>query len=102
MISMARRRGTPIFEKAKPRKGLAYTTRQFSILCDDIPLSQISLTELFNIMKKADERGDSYNYEIAHLMYEAKSNPSSYKPNMTEGEARMILQELTPWKIDWT
>lgn len=55
---MARRRGTPIFEKAKPRKGLAYTTRQFSILCDDIPLSQISLTELFNIMKKADERGD--------------------------------------------
>lgn len=99
---MARRRGTPIFEKAKPRKGLAYTTRQFSILRDDIPLSQISLTELFNIMKKADERGDSYNYEIAHIMYEAKSNLSSYKPNTTEGEARMILQELTPWKIVWT
>ena len=66
---MARRRGTPIFEKAKPRKGLAYTTRQFSILRDDIPLSQISLTELFNIMKKADERGDSYNYEDASLSY---------------------------------
>lgn len=99
---MGRRRGTPIFEKAKSRKGLAYTERQLSILRDDIPLSQISLTELFNIMKKADERCDSYNYEIAHLMYEAKSNPGSYKPNMTEGEARMILQELTPWKIDWT
>lgn len=53
-------------------------------------------------METADERGDSYNYEIAHLMYEAKSNLSSYNPNMAEGEARMILQELTPWKIDWT
>ncbi len=69
---MGGRKGTPIFGRAKAREGLDYTERQLSILCDDVPLSAVSLNELSNIMKKANARCDNYNYEIAKLMYEAK------------------------------
>lgn len=99
---MGGRKGTPIFGRAKAREGLDYTERQLSILCDDVPLSAVSLNELSNIMKKANARCDNYNYEIAKLTYEAKANPNNYKPSMTVGEAKAILQSLTPWEIIWT
>ena len=57
---MGGRKGTPIFGRAKAREGLDYTERQLSILCDDVPLSAVSLNELSNIMKKANARCDNY------------------------------------------
>lgn len=98
---MGRPKGTPNFERAPQRKGLEYTVRQLGILNDDIPLSSVSLNELTNIMVRANERGDSYHYQIARLMYEAKTNPASYRPKMTVDEAKIILQSLTPWEIIW-
>ena len=98
---MGRPKGTPNFERAPQRKGLEYTERQLGILSDDIPLSLVSLNELTNIMIRANERGDSYHYQIAQLMYEAKMNSKSYRPKMTVSEAKIILQALTPWKIIW-
>lgn len=99
---MGRRSGGAIFGKKKPREGLDYTERQLDILCDNIPLTLASLTELRNIIKKATERGDTANRETAMLMYEVKAAPDIYRPDMTIGEAKMILQLLTPWDINWT
>ena len=78
-----------------------YTERQLAILNDDIPLESVKTTELAIIMKKAQFHGDVDSYEIAKGFYEAKRNPTTYTPSYKEGEAREILQSLTPWKINW-
>ena len=68
MSAVGGRKGTPIFGRAKAREGLDYTERQLSILCDDVPLSAVSLNELSNIMEKANARCDSYNYEVSRYL----------------------------------
>ncbi len=99
---MGRRKGLAIFDRAIARLDIDYTERQLKILCDEVPLDDVATKELAAIKKKAEARMDTYNYEIAALMYEVKKNPYQYKPNLTVDEAKAILQTLTPWKIDWT
>ena len=67
-------------------------------ICGDIT----SITYKDDIAPILDGKTIDVNYEIAKLMYEAKANPNNYKPSMTVGEAKAILQSLTPWEIIWT
>lgn len=93
--------GTPFFNRSKQMFGLDYTDRQRAILNDDIPIDEVRLTELTAIIKKADERADAMNYDIAKGYYDLKLHPCDYMPHYTMGEAKMILQKLTPWEIHW-
>ena len=99
---MGRRKGVAIFNRAIARVDIDYTERQLRILCNEIPLDEVGTTELVVLQKKAKARMDSYNYEVATLLYEIKKNPHEYRPNLTVDEAKVILQTLTPWKINWT
>ena len=87
---------------APARKGLDYTPRQLAILNDELPLEEIKTMELVKLMKRALEREDEVNFDIAKSLHEAKTNPNNYRPIISLIEAKMILQRLTPWMIDWT
>ena len=91
----------PIFNRANPMFGLDYTKRQQDILNDEIPIDKIRTTELASIMKKANERADTIGYDIAKGFYELKMHPCDYMPHYTMGEAKAVLQSLTPWEIHW-
>ena len=91
----------PIFERAPTRPGLDYTEWQLAILEDEIPIEDIRTTELAALMRKANERKDALNYDIAKGLYDLKLHPCSYMPRYTMEEAKAILQSLTPWKIEW-
>ena len=87
---MGRRSGGAIFGKKKPREGLDYTERQLDILCDNIPLTLASLTELRNIIKKATERGDTANRETA------TPHGSVPKTNVTTGCSEPSCPRVPP------
>lgn len=78
-----------------------YTRRQLDILNGDVALEKIRRNELAAIIKKANARCDNFNYEIAQSLLDAMNTPCEYFPDMTVGEARQILQRLTPWELDW-
>ena len=78
-----------------------YTPRQFAILNGDLPLAEVTLTEITIIMKKAKQRHDDFNYETAFSLYDEKSTPDQGLPKYSVAECRAILQSLTPWPIDW-
>lgn len=98
---MNKRKPGPNFNRAPGRKGLQYTERQLDILNDEIPLDEVPLHDLTNLMVKAKERGDDGYYIAARQMYEAKKSPTDYRPTLTVEEAKITLQALTPWKITW-
>lgn len=83
------------------RKGLDYTQRQLEILNYEIPLAAIRTTELVALLNKARERNDEAAIETVQYLYDAKTNPNDYFPQMSATEAKAILQSLTPWPIDW-
>lgn len=93
--------GKAIFFKAKPMFGLDYTERQLAILNDEVPIEQIRTTELVAIMKKANERADAFNFDIAQGFYYKKKDPDAFVPGYTIEQSKAILQSLTPWQIDW-
>ena len=86
---------------AKTRPGLDYTARQLAILDDLIPIDQIRSNELVRLMKKAKERNDGMNYDVAYSYLLQKQNPRVYIPQRTIEESMAILQSLTPWPIQW-
>ena len=57
--------------------------------------------ELSILYKKAKQKNDVDSYEIAIQMYAEKTKPQEYIPQYTIEEAKAILQELTPWIINW-
>ena len=81
--------------------GYDYTERQLAILNDDIPIDEIRTTELSIIMRKAVQHNDTVNYEIANGLREQKIHPCEYFPRYTIDESMAMLQNLTPWKIQW-
>ena len=95
------RMSSPIFDRKPQRTDGNYTARQFDILNERIPLDEIRTNELTTLMRKAVARNDNFNYEVALSLYKTKKNPVSCLPKITVEEAERILQELTPWKIDW-
>ena len=93
--------GPAIFCRAENRLDLDYTARQMDILNGDIPFEKIQPQQLKVIMTKAKAREDDWNYDIAKAMYDQKMNPDNYFPKFSVSEAKIILQKLTPWTIDW-
>lgn len=81
--------------------GDTYTDRQLAILNNEIPLYEIRPNELSILYKKAKQKNDVDSYEIAIQMYAEKTKPQEYIPQYTIEEAKAILQELTPWIINW-
>ena len=49
----------------------------------------------------AQQKNEVDSYEIAIQMYAEKTKPQEYIPQYTIEEAKAILQELTPWIINW-
>lgn len=94
----------PIFHFGEYNRNLArdYTEKQKAILNGEIPLEEMRTTELVALVAKATARGDAEDAEIAICLYDAKKNPSKYKPTCTQEEAKHILQDLTPWEINWS
>lgn len=78
--------------------GTVYTDKQTMILDGVVPVETVRLSELAILVKKAEKMGDRDNAELARQLYEQKSNPESYFPPYSLGEAKAILQRLTPWK----
>lgn len=78
-----------------------YTPRQQAILEGNVALSDIRTTELVTIAKKATAKDDDFNLEIVMDLLEAKRSPTDYFPQMTVEEALEILQDLTPWELDY-
>ena len=78
-----------------------YTKRQRAILDGNIPLEKVKTDEITSIIRKAERLGDIETYEIASVLRSKKMNPDSYYPQHTVEEAKTILQDLTPWEIDW-
>lgn len=87
---------------APQRKGLDYTQRQLDILNDEIPLERIRTTELVMLIRRAAEREDEVNLDIAKDLYEAKVRPNEYEPSLSVDDAKAVLQRLTPWIINWS
>ena len=81
--------------------GDTYTDRQLAILNNEIPLYEIRPNELSILYKKAKQKNNVDSYEIAIQMYAEKTKPQEYIPQYTIEEAKAILQELTPWIINW-
>ena len=103
-----RRRGDPWFSlenkddpNYKPHYGNSYTQRQLDIINGEIDLDNIRPNELSIIFRKALQMEDSDTYEIALELYNRKINPEGYFPKYSREEAKAILQELTPWDLDW-
>lgn len=81
--------------------GTVYTDRQLAILNGEIPLSEVRPNELSCLYKKAKNKGDMESYEEAMTLYLQRTAPEEYVPTYTIEEAKEVLQELTPWKINW-
>jgi len=81
--------------------GTAFTQRQLDILEDRIPWEDVPFNQLTVIMRKAEGMGDVRAYEKARLFKEWKLQAEEYTPDLTKEQAQAILQQLTPWKIDW-
>lgn len=79
-----------------------YTERQLQILHGKIPTDQIKNTELGRLMKKAAEAEDSEGLATAQYLWDLKHPESAERsPPYSVEKAKRILQELTPWVIDW-
>lgn len=74
-----------------------YSDRQKAILSGELSVEEVELRELGRLRNKARNMGDEENLEIANILYEEKSNPSTglYK-HYTAEEAAEILRKLTP------
>ena len=81
--------------------GTVYTDRQLAILNGEIPLSEVRPNELSFLYKKAKVKGDMESYEEAMSLYLQRTAPQEYIPTYTIDEAKEVLQELTPWEINW-
>lgn len=79
----------------------AYTQRQRSILTGIVSLDEVKETEISLILLKAEKLGDIENYEIALAMSLKKMNPEGYYPRHSIDESKALLQNLTPWGINW-
>ena len=85
----------------RPTYGSRYTQRQIDILNGVLAIDEVRLNELSILYRKADQLGDTENYERALMLYTMKKYPDTYAPQYTQEEAMDILQQLTPWEIDW-
>ena len=93
---------SPVFDRKPQRRNLNYTDRQFDILNERIPLPEVKTNELTTLIRKTIARHDNFNYEIAISLYKTKQSPDSDMLNISLKEAMRIIQDLTPWEIDWT
>lgn len=85
----------------RPSYGKTYTERQLRILNEEIPLEEIRLNEITVIMRKAESLGDDEKLAIARVLYNVKTRKEDYRFSVSVEDAKQILQELTPWDIDW-
>ena len=70
-----------------------YTERQLKILDGTIPYQTVRLTDLYALMKKAEQLNDYENAELAERMYnEVKYPPDTYKPATSYEEALDFLE----------
>ena len=72
-----------------------YTPRQFAILNGDIPIEEITNTELSILLKKTKAKGDEFNHDIANSLYLEKKIPNKDFPHLNVEESRAILQSQT-------
>lgn len=86
----------------KPHYRTEYSERQKKILNEEVPLENVRANEIKKIMNKAEFLKDKKNFCKAKNLYEVKTHIEKYCPNVTLSEAQSILQELTPWEIDWS
>ena len=84
-----------------PNYGNTYTKRQLEILAGAISLEDIRINDLAILKNKAYQMCDLESYEIAEELYLRKLDPGIYFPSYSIEEAKIILQNLTPWKIKW-
>lgn len=85
----------------EPNYGNTFTERQLAIINDKIPLADVRVNELTIILKKSNQIGDFDIYDIALNLYNLKTAPCEYTSPYSVEESKKILQDLTPWKIDW-
>ena len=86
------------YAKSYPKE---LTAKQHRIMTGELPLEEVRLNEIREIMKKAAFNEDQDLLEAATDLYNAKSNPNSHQPAYSVEEAKDILQSLTPWTIEW-
>lgn len=92
---------SPEYQLIKNGRSFEYSERQKKILSEEIPLEQVRLNELSRLANKAKTFGDMETYNTAMMLREEKLYPDNYHSELTTEEAKAVLDELTPWKIDW-
>ena len=79
-----------------------YTERQQRIINDEIPLDEIRLNQLTVILQKAEYLEDIEVIEKVNELKRRKEHIAQFVFTFTPEEAMDILQQLTPWEIDWS
>lgn len=79
-----------------------YTEKQKKIINEELPLENIRFNDLTVIIKKAEYLEDFEVFEKVREIKRRKEHIAQFVFTFTPEEAMDILQQLTPWEIDWT
>lgn len=85
----------------RPNYGKVYTDRQKRIINEELPVEDVSNTELVKLLRKAEALEDLEIVEKIKRLHALKNYVETYHFSFTPEEAAAVLQELTPWQTNW-